>query len=93
LVIVWHLLSDPEARFHDLGPDFYDNRIGRAANSRGWGITVIAILQDRPQLTITWGFPDTPGACHGCALRLVTVSERPTADDRAKALNLLPTDH
>ena len=26
LVIVWHLLSDPEARFHDLGPDFYDNR-------------------------------------------------------------------
>lgn len=28
LVIVWHLLSDPEARFHDLGPDFYDNRTG-----------------------------------------------------------------
>jgi transposase len=28
LVIVWHLLSDPETRFHDLGPDFYDNRIG-----------------------------------------------------------------
>jgi transposase len=27
LVIVWHLLSDPEARYHDLGPDFYDNRI------------------------------------------------------------------
>jgi transposase len=28
LVIIWHLLSDPDARFHDLGPDFYDNRIG-----------------------------------------------------------------
>ena len=28
LVIVWHLLSDPEAHFHDLGPDFYDNRVG-----------------------------------------------------------------
>jgi transposase len=28
LVIVWHLLADPETRFHDLGPDFYDNRIG-----------------------------------------------------------------
>ena len=27
LVIVWHLLADPEARFHDLGADFYDNRI------------------------------------------------------------------
>ncbi len=28
LVIVWHLLSDPETRFHDLGSDFYDTRIG-----------------------------------------------------------------
>ena len=28
LVIVWHLLADPDARFHDLGPDFYDTRIG-----------------------------------------------------------------
>jgi transposase len=28
LVIVWHLLSDPEARYRDLGSDFYDNRTG-----------------------------------------------------------------
>jgi len=28
LVIVWHLLADPTARFHDLGADFYDTRIG-----------------------------------------------------------------
>ena len=27
LVIIWHLLSDPNARFVDLGPDFYDTRI------------------------------------------------------------------
>ena len=27
LVIIWHLLSDPHTRFHDLGTDFYDNRI------------------------------------------------------------------
>jgi transposase len=27
LVIVWHLLSDPDARFHDLGPGYYDARI------------------------------------------------------------------
>ncbi|MDQ3275020.1 MAG: IS110 family transposase [Actinomycetota bacterium] len=27
LVIIFHLLSDPEARYHDLGSDFYDNRI------------------------------------------------------------------
>jgi hypothetical protein len=28
LVIVWHLLSDPTLRFHDLGAGFYDTRIG-----------------------------------------------------------------
>ena len=27
LVIIWHLLSDPDARYHDLGSDFYDKRI------------------------------------------------------------------
>jgi len=27
LVIVWHLLSDPEATFHDLGSDYFDTRI------------------------------------------------------------------
>ncbi len=27
LVIVWHLLSEPDEHFHDLGPDFYDRRI------------------------------------------------------------------
>src|SRR5829696_1872510 len=26
LVIVWHLLADPTARYHDLGADFYTNR-------------------------------------------------------------------
>jgi transposase len=28
LIIVWHLLADPDTGFHDLGPDFYDTRIG-----------------------------------------------------------------
>jgi transposase len=27
LIIIWHLLSDPDTSFHDLGPDFYDKRI------------------------------------------------------------------
>jgi transposase len=27
LVITWHLLSDPDARFHDLGPGYYAARI------------------------------------------------------------------
>jgi transposase len=33
-VIVWHLLSDPDARFHDLGPGFYDIRIDAEPNKR-----------------------------------------------------------
>lgn len=28
LIIVWHLLNDPQVRFHDLGSDFYDTRLG-----------------------------------------------------------------
>jgi transposase len=27
LVIIWHLLANPAARFHDLGPDYHTNRI------------------------------------------------------------------
>ncbi|CCK58803.1 IS110 family transposase [Mycobacterium canetti] len=27
LVIVWHLLADTTARFHDLGPDYYTSRV------------------------------------------------------------------
>ncbi|SON62917.1 hypothetical protein MSIMFI_04447 [Mycobacterium simulans] len=27
LVIIWHLLSNPNARFCDLGPDYHANRI------------------------------------------------------------------
>jgi hypothetical protein len=26
LVIIWHLLADPTARFHDLGADYYKDR-------------------------------------------------------------------
>jgi transposase len=34
LVIVWHLLSDPEAHFKDLGSDFHDKRIGPERKKR-----------------------------------------------------------
>ena len=27
ILVIWHLLSDPTARFHDLGAGFYDTRI------------------------------------------------------------------
>lgn len=29
MIIVWHLLSDPQARYRDLGPDFYASRTSR----------------------------------------------------------------
>lgn len=34
LVIVWHLLSDADTRFHDLGPDHFDRRVSTDANKR-----------------------------------------------------------
>ncbi len=34
LVIVWHLLADPTARFHDLGPDYHANRIDKNRKTR-----------------------------------------------------------
>jgi transposase len=34
LVIIWHLLSDPDARYHDLGPDFYDTHTNAARQKR-----------------------------------------------------------
>jgi len=34
LVIVWHLLADPTARFHDLGSDYYSSRIDKEKRTR-----------------------------------------------------------
>lgn len=31
LVIIWHLLSNPDTTFHDLGADYYENRNGTRA--------------------------------------------------------------
>jgi transposase len=34
LTIIWHLLADPEARYHDLGADFYQNKINKNRRER-----------------------------------------------------------
>jgi transposase len=34
LVVVWHLLADPTARFHDLGADYHTSRIDKARKTR-----------------------------------------------------------
>lgn len=35
LVIVWHLLSDPDARFHDVGSDYHLRVLDSAARTKG----------------------------------------------------------
>jgi transposase len=34
LVIIWHLLAQPAARYADLGPGFYDDRISHSRKTR-----------------------------------------------------------
>lgn len=34
LVVIWHLLSEPETRFIDIGADHYDSRVSTAAKTR-----------------------------------------------------------
>lgn len=34
IVIVWHLLSDPDARYKDLGSGFYDSRLNTSVQKR-----------------------------------------------------------
>jgi transposase len=34
LVIIWHLLADPDARYYDLGADYHDNRIDTDRKAR-----------------------------------------------------------
>ena len=34
LVIIWHLLHDPQARYADLGPGHYQNRIDKTRKAR-----------------------------------------------------------
>jgi len=34
LVIAWHLLNDPNTRFHDLGSDYYDTRLNKDRKTR-----------------------------------------------------------
>ena len=50
LVIVWHLLADPTARFHDLGADFSARRIDRARRIRQL-VYQLQVLGQRVTLT------------------------------------------
>jgi len=43
LTIVWHLLSDPQARFHDLGADYYETRINAERRARNLAAALEAV--------------------------------------------------
>jgi transposase len=43
LVIVYHLLSNPEARFHDLGAAYYESRINRERRARNLAAQLQAV--------------------------------------------------
>jgi transposase len=43
LTIVWHLLSDPDARFHDLGADYYETRINTERRARNLAAALEAV--------------------------------------------------
>ena len=34
LTIIWHLLADPEARYHDLGSDYYQSKLNARRRER-----------------------------------------------------------
>lgn len=59
LTIIWHVLSDPDTRYHDLGPSYHDARINQQRRQRDLtrqlehltGKTVV--LQPRPDLPAT----------------------------------------
>ena len=34
VVVIWHLLADPTARFHDLGSDYFDKRLNNDRKTR-----------------------------------------------------------
>jgi transposase len=46
-VIIWHLLADPDTRFHDLGSDHYDRHVNNLAKRRNhvrqWTGSVVRI--------------------------------------------------
>jgi transposase len=43
LTIAWHLLSDPDTRFHDLGADYYDTRINPDRRARNLATALQAV--------------------------------------------------
>ena len=72
LVIIWHLLADPDTHFHDLGPDFYDSRI---SSNRKKLNHIHQLEEPSPCLPLTFDRSVDSQATHDC-----TVSGWPTGN-------------
>jgi transposase len=59
LTIIWHVLSDPDTRYHDLGPSYHDARINQLRRQRDLTRQLehltgkAVVLQPRPELPAT----------------------------------------
>ncbi|HMH39258.1 MAG TPA: hypothetical protein VK584_20190, partial [Streptosporangiaceae bacterium] len=51
LIIIYHLLADPAARYRDLGPDHYDLRVNRDRKIRSLIHQLQAINADPAEIT------------------------------------------
>jgi hypothetical protein len=61
LVIVWHLLADPTARFHELGADYHTSRIDKGRRTRNLVHQLEALghkvtLQPAAEQPVAWPF-------------------------------------
>ena len=66
LVIIWHLLADPEARYVDLGPDHYTRSVNTEASKRNTSDSSrhsVTPSTSNPQ-------PDPPAPHHPTSIRL-----------------------
>ena len=64
LVIIWHLLADPDTRFHDLGADHYDRHVNTHAKRRNHIRQLEALgYQRHPRTRRLAVTPREPGSC------------------------------
>ena len=80
LVVIWHLLNDPAARFRDLGPDYHTRRINierrmrtTSPNSPPWatGSPSNPPPNPNPQSGTTYPAPHAPPGAVACPLTRV----------------------
>ena len=65
LVIIWHLLSDPETRYHDLGPDHFDRPSAPRPRSATTSATRSPRLPRHPRTRRLTPTPTCPGFSAG----------------------------